>query len=608
GLGKNELALDVLLKTLNQFDDHLKTIPNTWSADAGTIGDQIPIDQKSIVAKAYINHTLGVVIFNTGNTEQAETYFRIGYNLAKQIRYTVRWAIAAMNLGRCYLYRNKLDSALQFLYESNTLAYTSSAARYLANINTYTGDIFRLKNQKDSAFNHYYKAIYYGKTKSNFNGLLQAYFSIARFHREVGNTDSSLLYSNYCLQIIDKLGSNFTSFNVNKGSIYQNIYACFLLKQQKDSINKYKDLYLIQNDSIKQKRINALIGFQNTLLKNQLRLQELEKDKINSDNRNQTNLFIAGIILVIVVSILLFRSNRIKQKDNAALQKAFSDLKSTQTQLIQSEKMASLGELTAGIAHEIQNPLNFVNNFSELNNELLQELGPLDKLEVTADQQDILKDLQSNSEKINHHGQRAASIVKGMLQHSRSSSGQKEPTDINALCDEYLRLAYHGLRAKDKSFNAAFKTDFDASIPKVSIVPQDMGRVILNLINNAFFAVGERGKAVGGSHRVEAINSEEKGIPSGLKLTPYSPTVTVSTKNLGNKIEIRISDNGTGIPNEIKEKIFQPFFTTKPTGQGTGLGLSLAYDIVTKAHEGKLSVESELRKGTIFKIEIPMSP
>ncbi|MBR2648733.1 MAG: hypothetical protein IKD55_07820 [Sediminibacterium sp.] len=289
------------------------------------------------------------------------------------------------------------------------------------------------------------------------------------------------------------------------------------------------------------------------------------------------------------------------------VEKTLNELKSTQQQLIQSEKMASLGELTAGIAHEIQNPLNFVNNFSELNVELLEELQtemrPLlaeGEVGVTA----LIDDIKNNSEKINHHGQRAASIVKGMLQHSRSSSATKELTDINALCDEYLRLAYHGLRAKDKSFNAEFKTEFDATIPKVSIVPQDMGRVVLNLINNAFFAVGERGKAEGGSHKVEAISSEEKGIPSGLQPTPYSPIVTVSTKNLGNKIEIRVTDNGTGIPSEIKEKIFQPFFTTKPTGQGTGLGLSLAYDIVTKAHGGELRVESEEGKGTVFKIII----
>jgi signal transduction histidine kinase len=277
------------------------------------------------------------------------------------------------------------------------------------------------------------------------------------------------------------------------------------------------------------------------------------------------------------------------------VEKTLNELKSTQQQLIQSEKMASLGELTAGIAHEIQNPLNFVNNFSELNNELLQELGPLDKLGVTADQQDILKDLQSNSEKINHHGQRAASIVKGMLQHSRSSSATKEPTDINALCDEYLRLAYHGLRAKDKSFNAEFKTEFDETLPKVNIVPQDMGRVILNLINNAFYACTERSRSAAKKSEIFNLESYEQ----------YTPLVTVTTKNLGNKIEINISDNGTGIPNDIKEKIFQPFFTTKPTGQGTGLGLSLAYDIVTKLHGGKLTVESEQGSGTTFIISIP---
>ena len=327
--------------------------------------------------------------------------------------------------------------------------------------------------------------------------------------------------------------------------------------------------------------------------------EEIEKEKMAREIEEEKNRMIV-------------QQNEILEKQVAertkALQQSLENLQSTQQQLIQSEKMASLGELTAGIAHEIQNPLNFVNNFSELNVELLEELQtemrPLlaeGEVGVTS----LIDDIKNNSEKINHHGQRAAAIVKGMLQHSRTSSGQKEPTDINALCDEYLRLAYHGLRAKDKSFNAEFKTEFDTSIPKVNIVPQDMGRVVLNLINNAFFAVGERGKEEAISQKVEAISSEEKGIPSGLQLTPYSPTVTVSTKNLGNKIEITVSDNGTGIPNEIKEKIFQPFFTTKPTGQGTGLGLSLAYDIVTKVHEGKLTVTSEQGKGTTFKIEIP---
>src|SRR6187455_1368101 len=266
------------------------------------------------------------------------------------------------------------------------------------------------------------------------------------------------------------------------------------------------------------------------------------------------------------------------------LTKSLSELRSTQSQLIQSEKMASLGELTAGIAHEIQNPLNFVNNFSEVNEELLNELkseaakGNLEEVKA------IANDIAFNSEKINHHGKRADTIVKGMLQHSRASSSVKEMTDINALADEYLRLAYHGLRAKDKSFNADIKTDFDNSIEKINIIPQDIGRVILNLINNAFYAVDEKKKS---------------GVEN------YKPTVSVSTKKTNGKVEIKVSDNGNGIPQKVLDKIFQPFFTTKPTGQGTGLGLSLSYDIV-KAHGGELKVETQEGEGSEFKVELPI--
>jgi signal transduction histidine kinase len=268
----------------------------------------------------------------------------------------------------------------------------------------------------------------------------------------------------------------------------------------------------------------------------------------------------------------------------AELKTSLENLKATQSQLIQSEKMASLGELTAGIAHEIQNPLNFVNNFSDVNKELADEL----KAELTTGNMQLAKeiadDIKDNSEKINHHGKRADAIVKGMLQHSRSSNGQKEPTDINALCDEYLRLAYHGLRAKDKSFNATMKTDFDDTLDNINIIPQDIGRVILNLINNAFYAVDEKKK----------LN------PNG-----YEPTVSVSTQKEKDKIEIRVRDNGNGIPQKILDKIFQPFFTTKPTGQGTGLGLSLSYDIV-KAHGGELKVETKEGEGTTFTILLNM--
>jgi len=266
------------------------------------------------------------------------------------------------------------------------------------------------------------------------------------------------------------------------------------------------------------------------------------------------------------------------------VEKTLVDLKQAQTQLVQSEKMASLGELTAGIAHEIQNPLNFVNNFSEVNTELIDELKT--ELAIGNKQQaiEIADNLKENEQKILHHGKRADAIVKGMLQHSRMSSGQKELTDINNVADEYLRLAYHGLRAKDKSFNAKFETDLDKSVGKINIIPQDIGRVLVNLISNAFYAVNEKRKQAGNN---------------------YEPTVTVTTKKIADEVELRVIDNGNGIPQKVLDKIFQPFFTTKPTGQGTGLGLSLAYDIITKGHGGELKVETKLGEGSEFIILLP---
>jgi len=281
-------------------------------------------------------------------------------------------------------------------------------------------------------------------------------------------------------------------------------------------------------------------------------------------------------------------------RQTAEIRATLDNLKSTQKQLIQSEKMASLGELTAGIAHEIQNPLNFVNNFSELSTELIDEMKQELSKANYEDANAIADDLKQNLEKINHHGKRAGDIVKGMLQHSRKSSGQKEPTDINALCDEYLRLTYQGLRAKDKEFNATMKTNFDENIGKINIIPQDIGRVLLNLYNNAFYAVLQKQK-----------EAAEQGLPTFERLaTLYEPTVSVSTKKSESHVLITVSDNGGGIPQNIANKIFQPFFTTKPTGSGTGLGLSLSYDIV-KAHGGGIKVESKEGEGSEFIISIP---
>ena len=290
----------------------------------------------------------------------------------------------------------------------------------------------------------------------------------------------------------------------------------------------------------------------------------------------------------------LILEEKVKHRTNQ-LQTSLDDLKSTQTQLIQSEKMASLGELTAGIAHEIQNPLNFVNNFSEVSSELIDEMNAdLDNGDY-AEAKIIAADVKQNLEKINHHGKRADSIVKGMLQHSRSSNGVKEPTDLNALCDEYLRLSYHGLRAKDKSFNAIIKTDFDDSIGKINIIPQDFGRVVLNLLTNAFYACAERSRS--------AVDEKNKS-PLTPKGGTYEPTVSISTKKIGFAIEIQVADNGNGIPDNAIDKIFQPFFTTKPTGQGTGLGLSMSYDIITKGHGGELKVATQDGEGTTFTITI----
>ena len=289
---------------------------------------------------------------------------------------------------------------------------------------------------------------------------------------------------------------------------------------------------------------------------------------------------------IFTILYFLMEGFRRKQEElRTELQQSLDHLKATQDQLVQREKMASLGELTAGIAHEIQNPLNFVNNFSDVSTELLDELAqeqarPIRDAELEAE---LLDDLRQNLTKITQHGQRASSIVRGMLEHSRASTGERQLIDLNALCDEYLRLAYHGLRAKDKTFNATLETNLAPTLPQVEVIGQDLGRVLLNLFTNAFYAVHQRQRASGAG---------------------YIPTVGVHTHAVAGAVEVRVRDNGTGMPPEVQQKIFQPFFTTKPSGEGTGLGLSLAYDIITKGHGGTLTVESQPGAGTVFTLRL----
>jgi signal transduction histidine kinase len=392
--------------------------------------------------------------------------------------------------------------------------------------------------------------------------------------------------------------NDFFSFVSEAGKLiteyYQNKHnADSALFYQQINFDAYKKLY--NDESSRQ--------FQNSFFAEQKREAEIAEAKRIAADQYAGKLRLYGMITIaivaLIIGIIVFRNNIRKQKSFDLLKKqkqeidlqksklevSITELQTTQSQLIQSEKMASLGELTAGIAHEIQNPLNFVNNFSEVNQELIAEMNSEIEKGNYAEVKAISKDITENEQKINHHGKRADAIVKGMLQHSRSSSGVKEPTDINALADEYLRLAYHGLRAKDKSFNSTMKTDFDESIGKINVLTQDLGRVILNLITNAFYAVTEKKK---------------QGIEK------YEPTVFVSTKKEGNKVMIKIRDNGMGIPGKVREKIFQPFFTTKPTGEGTGLGLSMSYDIITKGHGGEISVTTQEGEYTEFSILLPV--
>ncbi len=441
------------------------------------------------------------------------------------------------------------------------------------------------KKMWDSALALVQKSIAINQKENYLRFLVTSYNGMSLLFARQKNKDSSLYYAKKALET-----ARITGLASSLLEAYRSLSNANQLNNKADSAVKYEQLAYKLNDSLKNVRIGNLTKYQKFSFDEQLRLKKLDEEKTANANNLKMMGLLAVLAGILVVAFILYRNNRQKQKANTVLETTLTNLKSTQSQLIQSEKMASLGELTAGIAHEIQNPLNFVNNFSEVNKELLVELkdeikkGNLDEVNSIAD------DVISNEEKINHHGKRADAIVKGMLQHSRSSNNAtKEPTDINALADEYLRLAYHGLRAKDKSFNASMKTDYDKSIGNINIIPQDIGRVILNLITNAFY--------------VAPLPPEGGFLDSNYV---HSPTVWVSTKKVGDKVFISVKDNGPGIPQKILDKIFQPFFTTKPTGQGTGLGLSLSYDIV-KAHGGELKAETKEGEGSTFIIQIPIN-
>jgi len=529
--------------------------------------------------------SLADAYLSTGKFNSWLVYINQAVALARKSKLPFEEGLILNGMAHEYLERNQPDSALY--YAKGSYQLINNWPSQPINI----GHAFLQKNMFDSAV-YWFKI---GLELATLNQTEQDFVDVdnlmALLHNKKNNIDSAIWYSKKALS--EKISTNYPLGTLKASDLLVSLYES---QKKPDSALRYLRTSIILKDSLFSRE--KVIAEQNLLYNKQEKEKELEASRLKFKNQTQFYLLSGGVLALLIIAFILFRANQQKQKSYIRLQqqkdqidlhktiaeKSLNELRATQAQLIQSEKMASLGELTAGIAHEIQNPLNFVNNFSEVNNELIEEMNDANDInELKA----IASDIKQNNEKISFHGKRADAIVKNMLQHSRQTKGIKELRDINALADEYLRLSYHGMRAKDKSFNAEIKTDFDKTIGNINIVPQDIGRVLLNLYNNAFYAVAEK--------NASTSSAEHK----------YQPTVSVSTKKLNNKIEIRVSDNGNGIPQKVFDKIFQPFFTTKPTGQGTGLGLSLAYDIVTKGHSGELRVETKESESSEFIILLP---
>ena len=566
---------------------------------------------------------LGSNFYKKGNPPKALSSYLKALELSEENKDSLNIAKSYTGLGNLYSILRNIPKSSDYLDRAlainKKLKNKSEIPRIYLSIGTNYGDL----EQYDKALEYNEKALAAALESNNEYVVAYSYSNSALVLTQMKQLDKALLYQFKALQFEKEMGDKYgvateyssisdTYLNlsysvqgkkkdalIDSAVHYLNLaidlsYQCDIPGDRIEMLFSLANIFKIKKD---YKKAFEVLTHANALKdsvfsdesKNQIqeietetailiKEKEIEIQKLQLVKNKQLQIaMIMGIALLVGSTFFVFRSFKKQRSIN-------NKLKATQTQLIQQEKLASLGELTAGIAHEIQNPLNFVNNFSEVSTELVDEMNEEIEKGNLQDAKEIANDLKQNLEKINHHGKRAGDIVKGMLQHSRSSSsGVKEPTDINKLADEYLRLAYHGLRAKDKSFNATMKTDYDDNIGNINIVPQDMGRVILNLITNAFYVVDEKKKS---------------GVEN------YEPTVSVSIKKINNKVEIKVSDNGSGIPQKVLDKIFQPFFTTKPTGQGTGLGLSLSYDIV-KAHGGELKVETKEGEGSIFIIQLP---
>lgn len=542
---------------------------------------------------ASVLNNIAIVHFYQGKMHEADSAYHIMLKIALELNDSLRIIYAYNNIGEVNLEQNNIPDALENFTKGQALALLNNNPEMQTAITNNLGNAYLKSNKLKEAQYQFDNALALARQKDYGLAICKALIGLANVKYQQQLYKEALTNGLEGLQKAKEMGQTQLLRDANKlvSSIYEKLGDSAnglihfkLFKQYSDSLNNLANERAAANE-----RANYQVS--------QNRIQ-FEKETLQ-----QRWIIFSAFAALLTLCVIIWIINRNKKRLNKtnidlqqkneliAIQKqeteaTLSQLKATQAQLIQAEKMASLGELTAGIAHEIQNPLNFVNNFSELSKELLDEAKEALEKENITEAKDLMNEVIKNVEKINNHGNRADGIVKGMLQHSRSSTGQKELTDINHLADEYLRLSYHGLRAKDKSFNASIETNFDPLIPKSNIVAQDIGRVLLNLLNNAFYAVNEK--------KVLENNSDSN----------YQPKVTICTRKKNNHIEIEIKDNGNGIPEKIISKIFQPFFTTKPTGLGTGLGLSLSYEIV-KAHGGEITVAAIEREGTTFIINIP---
>ncbi|HLX91906.1 MAG TPA: ATP-binding protein [Puia sp.] len=530
------------------------------------------------VAIAAILGNIGTVYAMLADYRQSLDYFLKALVLHKRLNSPENIAIESLNIGDVYEKLNILDSGNYY----TNLGYT--VARHIKNggltgtaLNDF-GNIYSKMGRDAEALNNYRSGIPYLRESGDDDNFCETYLGMATLFRKTGKADSSLYYAKLSLSIAQTAG--FTQRLMDACNFLANYYASLHLF---DSAFTYQSAAIVAKDSLfSQEKSRELLGL---AFDERTRQEEIAEAKEQAHTQLKFNALIGGLATFLIVALLLYRNNRQQRKAKVKIEMAYDDLKATQTQLIQKEKMASLGELTAGIAHEIQNPLNFINNFSEVNKELIDEMKAELQSGNVMDAISISNNIGENENKILLHGKRADGIVKGMLLHSRVGAGEKVLTDINAVIEECLKLSYHNIRAKEKSFDVQINTDFDKSIAKFQFVPQDMVRVFVNLFNNAFYAVTER-------KRIETNG--------------YTPSVSVSTAKAGEFVTITIKDNGIGIPQKIIDKIFQPFFTTKPTGQGTGLGLSLSYDIV-KAHGGEINVNTEEGEFTEFVIQFPVN-